>query len=74
MPTSSEDHVIDRGSRSPIGVGAGEPPGVAAPSSGILDRVPDEIRRQLPDDVLDQLLAGAQTEEQIVGRVGRWRS
>jgi putative transposase len=32
--------------------------------------VPDEIRRQLPDDVVDQLLAGARTEEEIVGPGG----
>ena len=42
----------------------GEPP---APPSGILDRMPDEIRRQLPDEVVDELLAGARTEEEIVG-------
>ncbi len=70
MPSSSEDHVIERGSRSLIGVGAGEPPGETAPPSGILDRVPDEIRRQLPDDVVDQLLAGARSEEEIVGPGG----
>ena len=70
MPSSSKDHVIDRGSRSLLGVGAGEPPGETAPSPGILDRVPDEIRRQLPDDVVDQLLAGARTEEEIVGPGG----
>jgi putative transposase len=32
--------------------------------------VPDEIRRQLPDEVVDQLLAGARTEEEIVGPGG----
>jgi len=51
-------------------VGAGEPPGETAPPPGILDRVPDEIRRQLPDDVVDQLLAGARTEQEIVGPGG----
>jgi putative transposase len=51
-------------------VGAGEPPGETAPPPGILERVPDEIRRQLPDDVVDQLLAGARTEEEIVGPGG----
>ena len=29
-----------------------------APPPGILDGVPDEIRRQLPDEVVDELLAG----------------
>jgi putative transposase len=32
--------------------------------------MPDEIRRQLPDEVVDQLLAGARTEEEIVGPGG----
>ena len=45
----------------------GEPP---ATSSGIVDRMPDEIRRQLPDEVVDELLAGARTEEEIVGPGG----
>ena len=57
---------LSRGSRSLIGVGAGEPPGEPAPPPGILDRVPDEIRRLLPDEVIDQLLAGARSEEEIV--------
>jgi putative transposase len=50
--------------------GAGEPLGEPAPPSGILDRVPDDIRRQLPDEVVDELLAGARTEEEIVGPGG----
>jgi putative transposase len=32
--------------------------------------VPDDIRRQLPNDVVDELLAGARTEEEIVGPGG----
>jgi putative transposase len=32
--------------------------------------MPDEIRRQLPDELVDQLLAGANTEEEIVGPGG----
>jgi len=32
--------------------------------------VPDGIRRQLPDDLVDELLAGAKTEEEIVGPGG----
>lgn len=50
--------------------GAGEPLGEPAPPPGILDSVPDEIRRQLPDDVVDELLAGAKTEQEIVGPGG----
>jgi putative transposase len=36
----------------------------------MLERVPDDIRRQLPDEVVDRLLAGARTEEEIVGPGG----
>jgi putative transposase len=32
--------------------------------------VPDEIRRQLPDEVVDELLAGARTEQEIFGLGG----
>jgi putative transposase len=32
--------------------------------------VPGDIRRQLPDEVVDELLAGAKTEEEIVGPGG----
>jgi putative transposase len=32
--------------------------------------VPDDLRRQLPDDVVDELLAGAKTEDEIVGPGG----
>jgi putative transposase len=32
--------------------------------------VPDEIRRRLPDEVVDELLAGAKTEAEIVGPGG----
>jgi putative transposase len=32
--------------------------------------VPGDLRRQLPDDVVDELLAGARTEEEIVGPGG----
>ena len=36
----------------------------------MLERVPDDLRRQLPDDVVDELLVGAKTEEEIVGPGG----
>jgi putative transposase len=53
-----------------VGAG-GEPLGEpTAPPSEILERMPDEIRRQLPDEVVDELLAGARTEEEIVGPGG----
>ena len=65
MPTSREVDPVVRARVLHRG-GAGEP----APSSGILENVPDDLRRQLPDDVVDELLAGARTEEEIVGPGG----
>jgi hypothetical protein len=32
--------------------------------------VPDDLRRQLPHEVVDELLAGARTEEEIVSPGG----
>ena len=53
-----------------ISGGVGEPLGEPAPAPGILESVPDELRRQLPDELVDELLAGAKTEEEIVGPGG----
>src|SRR5579859_2686657 len=50
--------------------GAGEPLGEPAPPPGILERLPDEMRERLPDELVDELLAGARTEEEIVGPGG----
>jgi putative transposase len=50
--------------------GAGEPLGEPAPPPGILERLPDEMREKLPDELVDELLAGARTEEEIVGPGG----
>ena len=43
--------------------------GVSGPA-GILDRVPDDLRRVLPDEVIDELLAGRKTEQEIAGPGG----
>jgi hypothetical protein len=32
--------------------------------------LPDEIREKLPDELVDELLAGAKSEEEIVGPGG----
>jgi hypothetical protein len=42
---------------------------VSAPA-GILDRVPDDLRGKLPDELVDELLAGAKTEGEIAGPGG----
>ena len=71
MPTTKEKQSFQSARVcSRYGAG-GEPPGEPpAPPPGILERVPNDIRRQLPDDVVDELLAGAKTEEEIVGPGG----
>jgi len=71
MPsTTSRKNVVREGSSDRGGAG-GEPLGeLPAPPPGILGSVPDEIRRKLPDGVVDELLAGARSEEEIVGPGG----
>jgi putative transposase len=70
MPSRTEQKIVGRGFSDRGGAG-GEPLGESsAPPSGILESVPDEIRRKLPDDVVDELLAGARSEEEIVGPGG----
>ena len=36
----------------------------------MLDRVPGDLRGKLPDELVDELLAGARAEEEIVGPGG----
>jgi putative transposase len=71
MPSTTIKKSFERvGVSNPRGAG-GEPFGEAtAPPSGILERLPDEMRDKLPDDVVDELLAGARTEQEIVGPGG----
>ena len=68
MPSTEErfdqsELVLERG-------GAGEPLGEPAPPPGILGRLPDGMRDKLPDELVDELLGGAQSEEEIVGPGG----
>src|SRR5438445_5602767 len=54
------------------GQGAGgEPLGeTSAPPPGFVEQLPVEVRDRLSDEVVDELLAGARTEEEIVGPGG----
>ena len=73
MPsTSSEkEEVLERATVSSR-CGAGDSPSgeATAPPPGILERLPDEMREKLPDELVDELLAGARTEEEIFGQGG----
>jgi putative transposase len=70
MPVSTK-RSIDRARVSNSEGAGGEPLGeTPATPSGILDSVPEDLRGKLPDDVVDELLAGARTEEEIVGPGG----
>jgi putative transposase len=70
MPSTSQRRIDREISQHRVGAG-GEPLGEpTAPPSEILDQMPDEIRRKLPDEVVDELLAGASTEQEIVGPGG----
>ena len=51
-------------------MGAGEPPGEPAPPPGILQAMGDDLRSKLPDELVDELLQGANSEEEIVGPGG----
>jgi putative transposase len=70
MPSTEQKNPAVERARVSNRVGAGEPLGEPAPPPGILESVSDDLRRQLPDDVVDELLAGARTEEEIVGPGG----
>jgi putative transposase len=69
MPSTSEVGSVVRASVSNR-EGAGEPPGEPAPPPGILGAMGDDLRRKLPDELVDELLAGASSEEEIVGPGG----
>jgi putative transposase len=70
MPSRTEKKQDLERARVPNRAGAGEPLGEPAPPPGILERLPDEMRQKLPDELVDELLAGAKTEEEIVGPGG----
>src|SRR5256885_14618757 len=67
--TTEKNRVLER-ARVPNRVGAGEPPGEPAPSPGMLQAMGDDLRSKLPDELVDELLSGADSEEEIVGPGG----
>ncbi len=58
----SRSEPVGRAQRNASGRDRGRPPGVAD--------LPDRVKGLLPDEVLDELLAGAQGEQEIVGPGG----
>src|SRR5918998_1315523 len=81
MPTTKNTHsgidAMDDGARA--GVERGEPGGRAVrdagarrsrPGSVAGDELPAGVRDRLSDELIDELLAGARTEEEIVGPGG----
>jgi putative transposase len=75
--TQSRIDVNETGARA--GVERGEPGGRAARDAGaprpprgsaVVDELPPGVRDQLGDELIDELLAGARTEEEIVGPGG----
>jgi putative transposase len=69
MPSISDVGSVVRASVSSP-QGAGEPSGEPAPPPGILEAMGDDLRSKLPDELVDELLAGASSEEEIVGPGG----
>jgi hypothetical protein len=66
---TEKNRVLER-ARVPNREGAGEPPGEPAPPPGVLRAMGDDLRSKLPDELVDELLAGADKEEEIVGPGG----
>ena len=71
MPSFTDQEKFPQRATGPeLGVGESLLAGEATGSAGILEQVPDDLRGKLPDELVDELLAGARTEEQIVGPGG----
>jgi Transposase, Mutator family len=71
MSLTTSRRSIDRARVLRSGGFGGEPLGeTPATSSEILQGVPDDLRGKLSDDVVDELLSGASTEQEIVGPGG----
>ena len=76
MSTSTKT-AIEREGRPRAGVSRSEPGGRAQRDAGgalaagsAVERLPEEVRERLSDELIDELLAGARSEEEIVGPGG----
>src|SRR5437763_16465645 len=70
MPTTEEKNSIHRATGSEPGSGESRLAGEATASAGIVERVPDDLRGKLPDELVDELLGGAKTDEEVFGQGG----
>src|SRR5262245_46111846 len=71
MSTTSKSQTELKEGAVAVGGLRSEPVGRAEqPAGGGPLELPDEVRERLSDEVIDQLLAGARTEEEIVGSGG----
>jgi hypothetical protein len=70
MPTTREKNSIQRATGPERDGAGGEPLGEPAPPPEILQAMGDDLRARLPDELVDELLAGARTEEEIFGQGG----
>jgi putative transposase len=70
MPSTKDiGKLPERATGPDLRVGESLLAGTSEPA-GILEQVPDDLRRVLPDEVIDELLAGRKTEEEIAGPGG----
>jgi putative transposase len=70
-PTTSKKRFSHPAPSLERGGAGGEPLGeTTAPPEGFVDQLPRTIRDRLPDELVDELLAGARSEEEIVGPGG----
>ena len=72
MPAISEKKKFFGQDACQIVDGAGGSPSgeTTAPPRSVIDGLPSGLRERLPDALIDELLAGAQTEQEIVGPGG----
>ena len=72
MTTITDKKKFSGQDASPILEGAGGSPQgeTTAPPPRVIDGLPPGLRERLPDALIDELLAGAQTEQEIVGPGG----
>src|ERR1700751_4707700 len=70
MPSTTSDQNSVPATDPELRVGESRLGGRATSSAGILYQGPGDLRRVLPDELGDELLAGAKTEQEMFGPAG----